>query len=220
VEFPAAVRDYPIVFAGNPGEITPAVILGLRDDQNLFLTPDLGWAVRYIPAFIRRYPFIFSRAEDRFLLCVDEEYEGFNRDGRGQPFFTEEGEPAPFVNTVLAFLQEYQNQFQRAQVFCARVEELGLLEPMQAQVISDAGETTLLSGFQVVNRARLAALPGDRLAELAGSGELELLYLHLQSLNNFEALKDRLVAIPPPVRQLAEPEPGARSHGGARPRPA
>jgi hypothetical protein len=197
VEFPMAVRDYPIVFAGNPGEITPAVILGLRGDQNLFLTPDLGWAVKYIPAFIRRYPFIFSRVEDRFLLCVDEEYEGFNSAGRGQPFFTPEGETGPFVATVMAFLQEYQTQFQRTQTFCSRIEQLGLLEPMQAQVVSDGGETTLLSGFQAVSRAKLKALPADRLAELAGTDELELLYLHMQSLNNFEALKDRLVATQP-----------------------
>lgn len=197
VEFPMAVRDYPIVFAGNPGEITPAVILGLRGDQNLFLTPDLTWAVKYVPAFIRRYPFIFSRVDDRFLLCVDEEYEGFNSDGRGQPFFTPEGETAPFVATVMAFLQEYQNQFQRTQTFCSRIERLGLLEPMQAQVVSDGGETTLLSGFLAVSRAKLKALPADKLAELAGTDELELLYLHMQSLNNFESLKDRLVSIPP-----------------------
>lgn len=194
VEFPLAVHDYPIVFAGPPGEITPAVILGLRGDQNLFLKPDLTWAVRYIPAFIRRYPFIFSRVEDRFLLCIDEEYEGFNRDGRGQPFFTPEGEMAPFVQTVLNFLQEYQNQFQRTQAFCARVEQLGLLEPMQAQVVSNGGETTLLSGFQAVSRQKLKALPAEKLAELAATDELELLYLHLQSLNNFEQLKDRMVA--------------------------
>ncbi|HET6606298.1 MAG TPA: SapC family protein [Rhodopila sp.] len=67
----------------------------------------------------------------------------------------------------------------------------------------------LLSGFQAVSRARLAALPGNRLAELTGSGELELLYLHLQSLNNFEALKDRLVAIPLPTPQPAGVEPVA-----------
>lgn len=197
VEFPMAVRDYPIVFAGTPGELTPAVILGLRGDQNLFLTPDLGWAVRYIPAFIRRYPFIFTRVEDRFLLSIDEEYEGFNRKGRGQPFFTPDGETAPFVNTVLAFLQEYQNQFQRTQAFCSRIEQLGLLEPMQAQIVSDTGETTLLSGFQAVGRAKLKALAPEKLAELAATDELELLYLHMQSLNNFEQLKDRLVTASP-----------------------
>jgi hypothetical protein len=194
VEFPMAVHDYPIVFAGNAGEITPAVILGLRDGQNLFLTPDLGWAVRYIPAFIRRYPFVFSREDNRFLLCVDEQYEGVNKAGRGHRFFTPDGQPGPFVNTVMDFLQEYQTQFQRTQTFCSRVEQLGLLEPMQAQVVSEAGKTTLLSGFLAISRVRLKALAADKLAELVATDELELLYLHLQSMNNFESLKDRLAA--------------------------
>jgi hypothetical protein len=35
-------------------------------------------------------------------------------------------------------------------------------------------------------------LPGDKLAELAKTDELELIYLHLQSMRNFGALKDRL----------------------------
>lgn len=195
VEFPLAVAEYPIVFAGQPGELVPAVILGLHGDQNLFLTPELSWSAKYIPAFIRRYPFVFSRSGDRFLLCVDEEYPGFNRQGHGQRFFAENGEMAPFVNNVLKFLQEYQSQFSRTQLFCAKVEKLDLLEPMQAQINIDGGERRLLSGFQAVNRAKLKALPGDKLAELAATDELELLYLHLQSMNNFEALKDRLIAV-------------------------
>ena len=43
-----------------------------------------------------------------------------------------------------------------------------------------------------VNRAKLKAVSGDKLAELAKTDELELIYLHLQSMRNFTALKDRL----------------------------
>ncbi len=201
VEFPMAVAEYPIIFAGSPGEIAPAVILGLGESENLFLAPDSSWMAKYIPAFIRRYPFVFSRADDRFLLCVDEEYPGFNRNGLGQGFFTPERDLAPFVQNVLAFVQEYQAQFTRTQMFCAKVEKLGILEPMQAQVTIDGVMQNLLGGFQAVSREKLKALPGDTLAELAATDELELIYLHLQSMRNFEALRDRLVT----SRQLARP---------------
>ena len=43
-----------------------------------------------------------------------------------------------------------------------------------------------LGGFMAVNRAKLKAVPGEKLAELAQTDELELLYLHLQSMRNFE----------------------------------
>jgi hypothetical protein len=75
------------------------------------------------------------------------------------------------------------------------VSELGLLEPMQAQISLESGERMSLGGFMAVNRSRLKALSGDALADLAKTDELELLYLHLQSMRNFTGLKDRLVVI-------------------------
>jgi hypothetical protein len=42
-----------------------------------------------------------------------------------------------------------------------------------------------------VDREKLKALPGDKLAELARTGELELIYVHLQSMRNFGAMLAR-----------------------------
>jgi hypothetical protein len=72
------------------------------------------------------------------------------------------------------------------------VKELDLLEPMQAQVTQGSGERTALTGFQAVNRDRLKALAGTKLAQLAKTDELELIYLHLQSLRNFSGFGERL----------------------------
>ncbi len=192
VEFPQAASEYPIVFAGGGSEIAPAVILGVRGSENLFVSGESEWKAKYIPAFVRRYPFVFARQADRFLLCLDEEYAGFNRDGRGLALFGEDGAPSPFVDNVLKFLQEYQAQFLRTQRFCARINDLGLLEPMQAQVKMGSGPSFSLGGFMAVNRDKLKALPGETLSELARTDELELLYLHLQSMRNFDGLRDRL----------------------------
>ncbi|NML47387.1 SapC family protein [Ramlibacter sp. G-1-2-2] len=194
VEFPAAAAEYAIVFAGQEEATMPAVILGVRGNENLFLAPDGSWQARYIPAFVRRYPFVFSSSNDgkTFTLCVDESFPGFNREGRGQPLFGADGEPTAYVGNVLKFLQDYQAQFQRTQAFCRKLRELGLLEPMQAQISTEAGERLSLGGFWAVNRGRLKALPGDKLAELAKTDELELLYLHLQSMRNFDGLRTRM----------------------------
>jgi hypothetical protein len=194
VEFREVQSDYPIVFAGNKEGVMPAVILGLRDGENLYLSSDGNWDARYIPAFVRRYPFVFSKSEDeqRFLLCIDEQFSGFNGDGRGERLFTDDGKPSPYVDNILKFLQEYQLQFHRTERFCQKILELDLLEPMQAQVEMNSGEKYSLGGFMAVNREKLKELSGDKLAELAKTDELELIYLHLQSMRNFGALKDRL----------------------------
>jgi hypothetical protein len=52
-----------------------------------------------------------------------------------------------------------------------------------------------LSGFKAVDRKKLTSLPGDTLAELAKTDELELLYLHLQSMRNFSGVSNRMVVI-------------------------
>lgn len=197
VEFPQAAQEYAIVFAGTAEAVMPAVILGVRGNENLYLSQDGGWQAKYIPAFVRRYPFVFSSSDDgkTFTLCVDEAFPGFNREGRGQRLFGEDGKPTAYVENVLKFNQEYRNQFLRSQAFCKKVSELKLLEPMQAQIALESGQRMSLSGFMAVNRGKLKALSGEVLAELARTDELELLYLHLHSMRNFTGLRDRLVVI-------------------------
>jgi hypothetical protein len=205
VEFRVAAAEYPIVFAGAPGAVRPVVVLGLRSDENLQVSEQGAWQGRYVPAFVRRYPFVFSTEPDskRFVLCVDEAFSGLNREGRGEALFTADRQPTPYTDKILRFLQEYRAQFLRTQAFCRRLEELALLEPMQVRM--PFGESQLsLGGFSTVNRDKLRALRGDSLEALAGTDELELLYLHLQSLRNFEALRARLPLPAPAAGPQAE----------------
>jgi hypothetical protein len=194
VEFPQAAPEYAIVFAQNGDDVLPTAILGARQNQNLFLNGEDAWQASYLPAFIRRYPFVFSASDDgkTFTLCVDEAFQGLNYQGRGQALFTEDGKHTPYVDNVLRFLQEYRIQFQRTQAFGRKLRELDLLEPMQAQFTLDSGEKMSLAGFQAIDRKRLRALSGETLQQLAANDELELIYLHLQSMRNFNGVKDRL----------------------------
>jgi hypothetical protein len=182
------------VFAQNGTEVLPVVILGARTGENLYVKEDDSWNASYLPAFVRRYPFIFSANEDgkTFTLCVDEAFQGLNYLGRGEALFDAEGKQTPYVDDVLKFLQEYRAQFMRTQAFCRKLVELNLLEPMRAQFTLGT-EKMSLGGFQAVDRAKLKALSGETLAQLAATDELELIYLHLQSLRNFSVVKDKLV---------------------------
>lgn len=193
VEFPSAARDYVIVFAGQDTHM-PAVLLGLQQNENLFVSKDGKWIVRYVPAFVRRYPFVFSVNEEgsTFTLCIDERFEGLNENGRGERLFNEDGERSEYLDNILRFLQDYQIQFQRTRAFCDKLKELKLLEPMQAHISLPTDSQLSLTGFQVISRDRIKALEGEKLAELAKTDELELAYLHLQSLNNFSVMADRM----------------------------
>jgi len=199
IEFARASPEYAIVFTAEGDDMIPKAVLGVRNEQNLYLATDARWKADYIPAFIRRYPFVFSSSADgqSFTLCLDEAYPGVNRDGRGAALFDADAKPTPYVEKVLEFLKEYQLQFERTRAFGRRIKDLGLLEPMQANVTTAAGEKLTLGGFMVVSRERLHSLGGDELQQLARGDELELLYLHLASMHSFDKLKDRLAGPPP-----------------------
>ncbi len=193
VEFPSAAAEYAIVFAGTEEAVMPVVILGVKERENRYLTETGGWQAKYIPAFVRRYPFVFSSSEDgtNFALCIDEEFAGCNQDGRGERLFDAEGEQTQYLRGVLEFLKSYQAQFRRTQVFCKKLKDLDLLEPMQAQFTLGTGERALLAGFMAVSRDKLKALSGDQLADLARTDELELMYQHLQSMRNLSEVAQR-----------------------------
>ncbi|MEL6550932.1 MAG: SapC family protein [Pseudomonadota bacterium] len=192
-EFAEAAAEYPIVFAGEGENVVPTVILGVAGSQNAYVSEKGGWGGRYIPAFIRRYPFVFSQetSDNQLILHIDESFEGCNTDGRGEHLFDSEGNQTQYLKNVLAFLQDYQARFTRSQSYCKRLVELDLLRPMQAQFTMPGGEKRSLTGFMTVDRDRLKALDGDMLKEMMSTDELECTFLHLNSLRHFGDVADR-----------------------------
>ncbi len=197
-EFQAAAGEYAIAFADADGEPVPAVLFGAAAETNAFVTAEGGWDGRYVPAFLRRWPFVFSASADgeTLTLCIDEKAPGFNREGRGERLFDSEGSPTVFTNRMLQFLQEYQAQHLRTKAFCTRLKELDLLQPVEARLeMGDAGPRTL-TGLRIVNREKLRGLTEEQLAEFMRNDWMEAVYLHLFSLRSLEALREKALAPP------------------------
>jgi hypothetical protein len=190
VEIPHAAREYTIVFADAGDATIPLVILGIKDKENLYISNEGGWAANYIPAFVRRYPFVFSENTEgtQFTLCVDESWDGCNQEGRGQRLFDEQGERTPFLEKLLSFHSDYQRNAQRTKDYCNKLKELDLLDPKEATFTLANGEKAKLRGFMAVSREKLNALPAETLSELAKTGALELTYAHLLSMNNLSLM--------------------------------
>jgi hypothetical protein len=196
VEFLRAAPEYAVVFAGDGENIIPVAILGAEAERNAFVNDDGSWDGKYVPAYVRRYPFVFASSDDgkNFTLCLDDGFDGCNTEGKGERLFDAEGNRTQYLETVLNFLKEYQAQFQRTRAFCSRLKELDLLEPMQATFTLPSGQRRNLTGFMAVNRAKLKALEEEQLARMAKSDELELIYLHLHSMQNFARMLERIGA--------------------------
>ena len=197
VEFIKASKEYPIVFAKTPGdEIFPVVLLGLKDKENLFVGKKGEWLAKYIPAYVRRYPFILATGPEKsggqFAVCIDEDYAGFNSKKKGKRLFDDDGKESELLKQALKFLQEYQGHIQFTSSFCKNINELGLLEPMQAKAEFKDGKKLALRGFMGVNRDRLKDIEPAKLSELVKTNQMELIYAHLISLDNVERLIQKL----------------------------
>lgn len=189
IEFPEASRHFPIVFAKGAGpQVLPIALLGFRDRENLFVDSTGRWQGEYVPAYIRRYPFVLARGDGPDLtVCIDESYPGFGAD-EGQALFNAKGEPTDHLKGVLAFLQDYHAQIERTEAFARNLQELGLLTEVSAKVDLPGGESYALTGLLMVDERKLQALPDDQVQRLFRSGGLAWIYAHLISIANFTRL--------------------------------
>ncbi len=188
-EFFEAAKSQPIVFAKNreSGEFFATALLGLREERNLFVMPDGGWHPgEYIPAFIRRYPFIFIQDGERLALAVDRDHRAVGNSD-GQPLFDESGERSEYAEKVMAFMQLYQTSNLRTQVLIRQLHELELLEEATAQ-LHQQGEQFSFTGFMRVNEERLNALSDEQMLSLVRDGSYKWIVAHLMSLSNFNKL--------------------------------
>lgn len=208
VEFFDTAREYPVVFTGQDGGVQfPIALLGVRHNENLLIAKDGRWSGRYIPAFVRRYPFVLAEKENAedFNVYLDESFPGFGA-ADGERLFNDDGSHAPLLDQALEFLRTYQGEIQRTRQFVERLQALGLLVPRVLEIARPGQQPMVLQGFNVVDEARLAALDDATLLELARSGHLAWIHAHLMSLGNVSTLAERLEA-----RLAADTEPSAEA---------
>jgi SapC len=182
-----AQAHYPIVFtAGGPG--APVALVGVAPDKNLFVGADGTWRKgAYVPAYVRRYPFIFVRgAENRLALAIDEAAECYAAKG-GRALF-EKGEPAEGAKQALQFCAAFQQQFERAQAFTAALDEQKLLVEYRADLRTPQGAGMRLRGFRVIDETKFNALPDEVILDWRRKGYLPLVYGQLMSMHRWGAL--------------------------------
>ncbi len=195
VEFPAVSREYPILFTGAGGENLPVAMVGLRPGENLYIEADNRWSEStYVPAFVRRYPFVFAKSgsDDRLTVCVDDSSVKLGSES-GTPLFDESGNESQLLKQTLAFLQDFQAHIERTRKFVIRLDELGLLKTRDLQAVLQDGSRFLLRDFRVVDEEKLQGLADGDVLSFFRSGELAWIQAHLLSVSNTSRLLERLM---------------------------
>lgn len=196
VELALAQRHYPIVFSEEETPF-PIAILGLRNAENSFVGADGRWAAgAYVPAYVRRYPFVFVTGADQsqFALCIDAASD-FVVDGDANPFFRD-GKPAEASQNALAFCSAFQGEFEKTKAFARAVAEQGLFESKTADVELKNGQKLRLGTFKTIDEGKLAALPHAVVSDWLKRGWLLWIHAHLLSASNWALLAQRITTPP------------------------
>lgn len=194
-ELPMAALDYPCVFVSTPTGSALIALVGLREGENLMVDAQGRWADhRYVPAFVRRYPFVLAEAQGNpdMTVCFDEAYDGCSQT-EGQALFDAEGQPTAYLRQVQDLLVGFHRDLQLTGQWIADIEKLDLLvERSVGHEIN--GQRTVLQGFKVIDENKLKSLPPETITALFQSGAMGWIYTHLISMNNVAKLGWRLDA--------------------------
>ncbi|MGZ9099062.1 MAG: SapC family protein [Brevundimonas sp.] len=207
-EFAPAALSYPVIFIGDNRQ--PVAVMALRGGENLFVN-DAGEfrPEAYIPAYVRRYPFVFANDEvqKRLILCVDRAAP-FIKDGGATPLFID-GKPSPYVEQAMEFCNNFEQERQRTEAFIKLLKDLDLLDTREAVFTprnpdGTAATPQKIAEYFAVSEDKLKALPAEKLAELRDNGALGQIYAHLVSLLGW----DRLIALAFQKAAAAQPTAG------------
>ena len=186
-EFALAMRDFPIVFSQGENPV-PLALMGLNEGVNTYFTEE-GEARGpfYVPAYIRRYPFLLARLEansENMSLCFDPSSDLVGESEEGEALFAGD-EATEHTKGMLKFCQSFEEAGMRTQSFIEELKKADLL--MDGEVAIQRQEEQdrpfVYRGFKMVNQEKLREVHGDKLRTWNQNGMLPLIYAHLFSLD-------------------------------------
>ncbi|MFC0180281.1 SapC family protein [Thorsellia kenyensis] len=195
-EFMPLIRHYPIVFtqSENPSAVA---IMGIKQNENLFVNDGQWKADTYIPAYVRRYPFIFFDAnqEDnktQQFLAIDLEAKIVDLDNstlaEDRFLFNKEGEQTDLLKAALTFCENFHREGMITQEFIKALKQHDLLQSNSLNMKSPSGEEQKIDGFMLIDQAKYQALSDDTLLEFQKKGWAALITLQMASLQNWQLL--------------------------------
>ncbi len=196
-EFGAAAPHMPIAFLPNADRPAAVFVAGLKPGRNLFIDAAGRWTGGYVPAYLRRYPFIMGDVPSgEPILCIDTGFEGFGT-AEGELLFDADGKPGALLGKALALAENYRQSALRSDAFCAALQKLGLFRTVTLDARLPDGESTVVHGLMVVDEEAFNALDADALRELHAQRFLRPIFEHLVSLSAMSQLSSALIAAAP-----------------------
>ncbi|MEM6747607.1 MAG: SapC family protein [Pseudomonadota bacterium] len=197
-ELTTAMRDYPIIFS-NKETPMPLAVLGLIEDDNLLVDEKGEWEHgRYVPGYIRRYPFALATEREatdpegqRMALIVDGEFEGLSTSVPEDKRFFDDNGPSSALQQAMDFCQNYERDRAQTIQFGEILAGYDILTEQFGQYTPPGETSQPFARYVGVDENKLKQLPADKYIELRDNGMLPLLFAHMMSMGNWGNILDR-----------------------------
>lgn len=195
-EFPAAARNFPIIFSSGENPV-PLALMGLNEGVNVFVD-DEGKLLEnvYVPAYVRRYPFLLARLNpqgEELSLCFDPSSDLVGEYDEGNTLFDGE-QPSETTKGLLGFCEQFEQAGMKTQAFVEELAKHKLLMDGEVAIQQDGVEQPFVyRGFQMIDQEKLREVRGDVLRGWNQNGLLPLIYAHLFSLELIREIFGRQV---------------------------
>jgi hypothetical protein len=204
-EFSLAAICYPIIFAGE--NYQPLAVMGINADSNLFIGANGAFEPgAYIPAYVRRYPFVLANdaTNDKLVVCIDRDAPMVGN-LPDLAFFDAAGQPTEYTRNCIQFCNDFEVEVRRTESFVKLLRENDLFETRKAEFSPPGPDGTpgtpqTLAEFYAISEDKLKALPSAKLIEFIQNGAMSQIYAHLTSLNGWDRLISMTLARPPAPR--------------------
>jgi hypothetical protein len=194
-EFRRVQNEFPILFRRDidSGRFSALVLFGFENGENLFVEGG-QWDARYRPLALSIQPFLIGRAqgEGPSEVHIDLAHKRIAEAGEeGLRVFDEHGRPTPYLEGVIAGLDELDQGYRSIADFFAALERYDLLEPFSFDVELRDGSSHRLVGYHLIDEEKLATLEPGAVADLHSAGHLMPVFMALASVSNLRALVER-----------------------------
>jgi hypothetical protein len=210
-EFVAASGSYPVIFAGE--EKAPIAVMGLKPGVNLFAPDVLNRGEAYVPAYLRRYPFVVANSsipgDNAAVICIDRESELIGENPM-QPFY-QDGVNSEYTNNCIAFCQNYENERMMTLQFVERMKQLDLFDLRSAKYVPPpemglGDEPVEVAGYYAIDSQKLNDLPVETYIQLRDQGILSAIFAHWASQMQWDRIVARSLR-----REAEQAQPGGDS---------
>lgn len=181
-------KEFPLVFTSNKNPTLVALVaLG---GENLALNNKGKWINKYIPAYVRRYPFSIGSTKenkDQKIILIDEDSSLFSEE-KGNQLFKKSGEQSKFLENAISYLKNNDKQTSISRAVVEEISKYDILEDREISLGEGEEKKILVNGFKVIDREKLNNLSDEILASWARRGILSFIDVHIKSLENINKL--------------------------------